>query len=211
MIFLHTVLLFAIIFQFVKLRATLKGRYFNLLILALIGFLQLGSIIAEIRYISGNFKYCLEFYLVAIGFSNITIVLCSLLFCYKYFATALQIYQVSKYQKLTTKLKEKMSLVFAVIVAVLVTLLLPIYLIVTIVLQVRGDWLGLAVFDRINVTLCTTVTAAVALGFLSSIVLLKLAKVQVVHESQMSMVDQLTIFSLYVLMFVSQILSIKVA
>lgn len=66
-------------------------------------------------------------------------------------------------------------------------------------------------FDRINITLCTTVTAAVALGFLSSIVLLKLAKVQVVHESQMSMVDQLKIFIMYVLMFVSQILSIIVA
>lgn len=66
-------------------------------------------------------------------------------------------------------------------------------------------------FDRINFTLCTTVTAAVALGFLLSIVLLKLAKVQVVHESQMSMVDQLKIFIMYVLMFVSQILSIIVA
>jgi hypothetical protein len=50
-------------------------------------------------------------------------------------------------------------------------------------------------------------TATVSLGFLSSIVLLKLAKVQVIHESQMSMVDLVTIFSLYFFMFVSQILS----
>ena len=107
MIVLHIVLLVVIIFSFVKHRATLKGRWFNLLIMGLLGFLQLGAVVAEIRYITGHFNECLEFYLISIGFSNMILLLCSLLLCYKYFATAAQIYEVSKYHKLTTKLKEK--------------------------------------------------------------------------------------------------------